>query len=168
MWRTGPIASTAFFSASDSATGDHTHTLTDDDITDIDVTTTAPVVGDLLRYDGTDWIPALIDRYVATADKTVANTTTETTLFGTGEGSLTLPANYLRTGRTIKIDIRGRLAATGNPNRTIKLKLGSTVITSLGPTAIASVSGTVEFRIQLLLTCRAAGASRKSGRRRGS
>lgn len=97
--------------------------------------------------------------FVATADKVVANTVTETSLFGTGVGSLTLPANYLVAGRTVEVEIRGRLAATGNPNRTIRLKLGGTTITSLGPTAIAAVSGTVEFRISLLLTCRTAGAS---------
>jgi hypothetical protein len=41
--------------------------------------------------------------FAATADKTVANTTTETSLVGTGVGTLTLPANCLTAGRSVRV-----------------------------------------------------------------
>lgn len=98
--------------------------------------------------------------FTQTADTTVANTTTETTLFGTGVavgGGLTLPANFFVAGKTIKIHIRGYHSSTGNPNVTFKVKLGSTVVaTGTGVSGNGSTSG---FYFDSEITCRTTGAT---------
>jgi hypothetical protein len=98
------------------------------------------------------------DVFTATAATTVANTVTETTLFGSGEGSLTLAADYFTAGRSLRIHMRGQLGTTGTPTINIKVKLGSTVIASMGATALTGVTD-VEWMLDVLLTCRSAGAS---------
>lgn len=71
---------------------------------------------------------------------TVGNTITETPLNGTGFGSLTLPAKSLSPGTTIKFWAMGYHSASGNPNITVQLKLGTTAILTTG--AVASSNGT--------------------------
>lgn len=63
-----------------------------------------------------------------TATRTITNTTTETSQFSTGVGTLTLPANFFKVGKTIRLMLRGYISTTGTPNATIRIKLGSTVI----------------------------------------
>jgi hypothetical protein len=58
----------------------------------------------------------------------VANTTTETTLFSTGVGTLTLPANFLKVGQTILVKLEGTHGGTANPTLTINCYLGATLI----------------------------------------
>lgn len=75
--------------------------------------------------------------YVTTADGTVANTATETSLIGTGVGSRTLVTNFLSVGRTIRLRAFGRYSTdaitAGNLN--IRFKIGSTTIISTGDIA---------------------------------
>lgn len=66
--------------------------------------------------------------FVQTASATIANSTTETTISSTGVGRLTLPANFFIIGRTIRITGRGFHSSTANPNITLKIKFGSTVM----------------------------------------
>ncbi len=150
-----------------------------DDLSDVDTTTTAPVVDDLLQFDGANYVPVSVgdlvqsagrweqafeirenptDRFTATATKTIANTTTETTLFGTGEGTLTFPADFFVAGESIIVRMKGQLSDTGTPDFTISAKLGSTVIATEGPTALSGISA-AEWTIEIMLTCRSAGAS---------
>mgnify|MGYP001287929233 CR=1 FL=1 len=98
------------------------------------------------------------DLFTATASQTVANTVTETTLLGSGEGSLTLAANFFTAGKALRIHMRGQLGDTGTPTLNVKLKLGSTVIAETGVTSLTGVTG-VEWMLDILLTCRSAGAS---------
>jgi hypothetical protein len=72
--------------------------------------------------------------FSGTADKTVANTTTETSLIPTGVGSVTLPANAFSAGKILKIYLCGRYSTKGTPagNITVILKLGSTTIVTTG------------------------------------
>lgn len=99
-----------------------------------------------------------IDRFGATADKTVENTVTETSLLGVGQGTLTFPADFFTAGSVVRITMRGELSDTGTPDFTLRLKFGSTVIADVGPTALTGVSS-VEWMLDALITCRAAGAS---------
>jgi hypothetical protein len=64
---------------------------------------------------------------VATTVKTTANTTTATTIFGTGVGTLTLPANFAVAGRTVRIRAGG-IYSTDGAGRTIAftMKFGAT------------------------------------------
>jgi hypothetical protein len=67
-----------------------------------------------------------------TADKTVANTTTPTGLFGTGVGSLTLPAGLLAAGSVIRITMTGHYSTTGTPTFTLAVNLGGTELATTG------------------------------------
>ena len=96
--------------------------------------------------------------FTATADKTVGGTNTETTLFGTGVGTLTLPANFFVAGRTIRAQLSGYVSDTGSPTMQVRIKLGSTVIaTALSGALITST--TRPYIVEALLTCRTTGAS---------
>jgi len=97
--------------------------------------------------------------FVETADKTIANTTTETTMFGTGVGSLTLPANFWIVGRTLRIEIHGDFADTGNPTAEVQAYLGSTSCIDSGAITLAGLAGTEEWECVVLMTCRSTGAS---------
>ena len=96
--------------------------------------------------------------FTATADKTVANTTTETSLFGTGVGTLTLPANFFVAGRTIRARVRGYVSDTGSPTMQARVKLGAVVIASVTSGAIIA-TGTRPFVVEAVLTCRTTGAT---------
>lgn len=53
--------------------------------------------------------------WVQTATATVVNTVAETTLLAAGNGNLTLPANFLTVGKTLKFTAMGIHSASGNP-----------------------------------------------------
>lgn len=96
------------------------------------------------------------------AASAVTNTTAETTIVGTvTNGSLTLPANFWRLGKVIRLMVTGTLG-TNSPAHTLNLKVkaGSTVLCSTGAnTPTASLSGRF-FKIEAYLQARSApGAS---------
>lgn len=96
--------------------------------------------------------------YAQTADKTIANTVTETTLIGTGNGSLTINANSVSaTGTIFRFYSSGLYTVTGTPTITFKVKLGSTV---LATTVTSALSGTNKWwEICLTLIVRTTGAT---------
>lgn len=96
-----------------------------------------------------------------TADKTVANTVTETSIVGTGIGTLTLPANFWVAGKTIRITMSGvysTVAVTGD-TVTIKVKYGSTVLASKATTALVTGGSNLFWESEVLVTCRTTGAT---------
>lgn len=98
-------------------------------------------------------------QFAQTADQTIANTTTETTCFGSGVGALTLPANELVVGKTIRIKLVGRISTSATPGSvTVKLKLGSAVIASRTFTPSANLAGR-HLQIEAVITCRSTGVS---------
>jgi hypothetical protein len=104
-------------------------------------------------------VPRVGALFAQTATATVANTVTQTTLVSTGVGSVTLPADYLVAGKTLRVRASGFLSDTGTPNLTMRVKFGTTVIASTGAVAL---NGTISNNVWLLecdITCRAAGAS---------
>ncbi len=93
-----------------------------------------------------------------TSDVTVANTMTETDLNGSGVGTLTLPANILTVGRTVRIAVKGFHSSSGVVTAQVKVKLGSTVILDTG----ANNSGNdtnAGIEVFGLFTCRTTGGS---------
>lgn len=97
--------------------------------------------------------------FVQTASKTVANSTTETTLVSTGEGLTTLPAGFLMPGKCLRVRACGVISTTGTPNLTLRLKIGGATIASTGAVAMAgTVSGNV-WSLDAEITCRTRGAS---------
>lgn len=97
--------------------------------------------------------------FTQTASQTVANTVTETTLFTTGIGSVTLPANFFAIGKDIRIRAKGYFSTTGNPNITFKAKYGSTALVDSGAfTAGAGVANHLWF-VDVVITCRTTGGT---------
>jgi len=93
--------------------------------------------------------------FCGTADATVVNTAAATTIIPTGVGVTTLPANFLKVGKTIRVIITGVCASVVSPNLTVNFNLGGTQI------ATGTLSGTPNssgFIIEATFTCRTAGA----------
>lgn len=95
-----------------------------------------------------------------TADKTIANTITETSGFGSGVGTLTLPANFFVAGKTIRIMARGVYTVSGlGANATVKIKYGSTVLASVATSALLTTGSNNAWAFEALITCRSTGAT---------
>lgn len=99
--------------------------------------------------------------FSSTAIQTVAATTTETTIIGSGSGSLTVPANYLTVGKTIRFSVRG-LYSTPTLNVgsiLIKIKLGGTTLASGTANSLIATSTNLGFAGETLVTCQTIGST---------
>jgi hypothetical protein len=98
---------------------------------------------------------ALAERTVfsQTADQTVANTTTQTSLIGTGVGSLVIPANSLTVGRTLHIKGYGVLAtAASAPTINFSIEGSTASSSTVSPTLTGSMSNAmVEWDIYIVI-----------------
>lgn len=102
--------------------------------------------------------------FIGTADKTIANTSTETTLCASSfVGTKTIPANFLQIGKTFRFYLSGYYStkATTVGSLTFKIKYGSTVIAS-----VVIATGDMELNASNYLwsisgcfTCRTTGAT---------
>lgn len=99
--------------------------------------------------------------FTQTADQTVTNTTTETTILGSGVGTKTLPANFFVAGKTIRLRIGGIYStpAVATPSIIIKVKYGSTTIATVTTSSLLSGASNLEFDGEVLITCRTTGSS---------
>lgn len=97
--------------------------------------------------------------FTQTASTTVANTVTETTLIGSGVGTVTLPANFFVAGKTIRLTVLGIVSDTGTPTLRIRVKLGSTTIGDTGAVALVGTVANDVFQGLYTLTCRTTGAT---------
>ena len=83
--------------------------------------------------------PIMVE-FQQTADETVANTITETTIVGSGVGSFSIPANTMKVGDRFILRAEGLISDTGNPSFNIRIKLGATTILDSGMQNLGSVS----------------------------
>lgn len=98
--------------------------------------------------------------FTQTADKTVTNTVTETSIVGTGVGTATLPANFFVAGKSVRFKIGGVYSTPVSvPSIVVKIKLGSTIIAQVTTTSLLSNASSLEFNGEVTLTCRSTGAS---------
>lgn len=103
--------------------------------------------------------------YTATADKTVANTTTETSLLTTTanmmDSGTTIAANSLYVGRSYQVVIRGAYSTQGilPGNLDIRVKIGGTTVASATIGALIASLTNKGFLITFTLTCRSIGAT---------
>jgi hypothetical protein len=97
--------------------------------------------------------------FTQTADK-VTTANTDTTLFSTGTGTLTLPANFLAAGRMIKVTMAGfvSVADGGAGTKTLNLKLGATSIASGSSIATQTTVANQFWTATAVITCRTTGA----------
>jgi hypothetical protein len=78
-------------------------------------------------------LPVVYGLYSQTANSTiVTNTTTESTLIGTGVGTLTVPANGFTVGDSFRAIFGGVMNAENNETIRIKLKSGSVILLDSG------------------------------------
>lgn len=97
---------------------------------------------------------------IQTATTTVANTVTETTLYGTiGRGTLTIAANTLAVGDTLKLSARGIMSETGTPNINFRVKFGSTEIVSTGNITMSGAMTNDSWILDCEITVLSIGAS---------
>ena len=117
----------------------------------------------VVTYDGTNMQyqspqanpPAPI--FTQTQTVTVANTVTETSLVGTGVGSVTLPANFFTTGKTINLHLWGIHSTVSNANLTVNLKLSGVTVATTGTVTGGNGTNSI-FEMQAIITCRSTGA----------
>jgi len=111
-------------------------------------------------YDGiTRYFEGIL--FSQTADATISNTTTETTLVGTGIGTVTLPANFFVIGRTFRITARGYYGTqlTGAATLRIKGYLGATAILDTTAKAVSANLANRYWEVDAIVTCRTTGAT---------
>jgi hypothetical protein len=97
--------------------------------------------------------------FTQTSSTTVANTTTETSILGTGVGTKTLPINFLVAAKTIRIKIQGYVSNLITPTIQIRVKLGSVVILDTTAVTMTTITGNMRFSVEGEFTCRTTGAS---------
>lgn len=95
--------------------------------------------------------------FTQTADKTFSNTTTETSLIGTGSGTATLPANFWTVGKTVVLEIIG-IFSRGSGNFLFKAKLGASTVATSQNQSPGGATNNVFFG-KVFMTCRSTGAA---------
>ena len=99
-----------------------------------------------------------LNLFTQTADKTIQNTNAETSLFGTGVGSLTIPANLCAVGKSFIVTMAGYYAASiALTTFTLKLKANGAAIATSDALLLAGTSGIL--RIDALMTIRSIGVT---------
>lgn len=95
----------------------------------------------------------------ATSDGTaVANTTTETIIFP----NVTVPANYMQDGRTLRLRAFGKYSTTGTPTMIFTLRWGGTSGTVICKTAACTTPSGVTnaaWDLDVIMTVRSNGAT---------
>lgn len=99
--------------------------------------------------------------FTSTATQTVAATTSETSIIGSGQGTLTLPANYLTPGKSVRFSIRGLYStpALSIGNILVTVKLGGTTLASATANALATTASNLGYEGGCIITCRTAGVT---------
>lgn len=99
--------------------------------------------------------------FTQTSDQTIANTTTETTLIGSGVGTVTLPANFWVAGKTVRIKAYGKYSTDPmlSGNETVKVKIGSTTISTNSGISFGLMETDSYWEAEVIITCRTTGVS---------
>ena len=99
--------------------------------------------------------------FAQTSSVVIVNTTTESTILGSGQGSLSVPADRFRLGGSYRISAGGVMSCLNNTDLTIRLYGGPTGNTLLGtiPTITISTSTGKWWGLECYFTIRALGAA---------
>lgn len=97
-------------------------------------------------------------QYGATATGTVGNTVTETTLIGSGTGSLTIAANAFTAGKSLLLYAWGNMGSTLTPTLQLRGKIGGVTALDTGAVTLPVITGTDLWRLSMYFTCRTTGA----------
>lgn len=103
--------------------------------------------------------PASTGLFTQTANgPTVTATTTESTIIGTGIGSLTIPANAFQVGDSFRVDVMGHISAKNNDTVRIRVKAGSILLGDTGVVTMPNITNK-HFDMSLNFTIRSLGAA---------
>lgn len=99
--------------------------------------------------------------FTQTASGTVTNSTSTTSMTAGGIGTLTLPANFLVAGKTIRFKISGSFGtkAITPGNVTVAFKIGAVIFTFPTISTIIAGGSNDAWDSEVLLTCRTTGVS---------
>lgn len=98
--------------------------------------------------------------FAQTALRTITNSNTPTSIFTTGDGSLTLPANHLTVGKSIRILAWGVYKSSlTNFSANIDFKIGSTTVTTTGIKNFGASQTNEYWFVDIIVTCRSIGSS---------
>jgi len=134
--------------------------LGDDDFFDIDYWNgsafqTAKIKGSIIKSSTSPGI------WSQTADgPLLANTTTETTIIGSGVGSLTIPADTWIKGQSYELRMWGEISAIVNDGMNFSINNGPTKIVDTGGVTFFDIGvggAMIPFEIIMSLTCREVG-----------
>ena len=89
---------------------------------------------------------------------TITNTTTETSIIGTGVGGLIVPANTFQVGSSYHGKIGGVISNQNNDTIIVRIKTGSTILASTG-TITLSTATTQGWECELDFTIATIGAT---------
>jgi len=105
-------------------------------------------------------LPVVYGLYAQTANSaTVTNTTTETTIIGTGVGSLSVPANGFAVGDSFRAILGGAINATNNQTIRIRLRTGSVLLLDSGLQNLGSAVTDDVWSLNVDFTVRQLGAA---------
>jgi hypothetical protein len=96
--------------------------------------------------------------FAATSTVTIANTGVETSLVGSGVGSMTLPANFLTAGKTIVVRVLGFHSSTATPTVRIKLKIQGVTVLDTGAQSTNNGTNT-SIEVMAVVNCYTTGTS---------
>lgn len=97
--------------------------------------------------------------YTQTSDSTtITNTTTETSLIGTGLGTLSIPANGFQIGDSFRVVMGGRLSNNNNQDLTLRVKSGSVILADSGLQSLTTHNDDA-FKIEIDFTIRNIGTT---------
>lgn len=108
--------------------------------------------------EGIKWvgnIPKVL--FMQTADATHNASLTETTILGTGVGSLTLPAGYLAVGSSLLVNMGGYFSLAAGTVQ-FRLKLGGVEV-AISSATTTGVVGPIGWNAGFVITCRSTGGS---------
>jgi hypothetical protein len=98
--------------------------------------------------------------FVGTANASVSNTTTETSLMPSGQGSLTLGANFFSVGRVLRFQAKGLFSTAIVPGTlNLRFKLGSVTVMLTGAQTPTGALDQTVWEVNGLVACRTTGAS---------
>jgi len=91
----------------------------------------------------------------------VSNSTAETNVIATGSGTITIPANFMQPGKTIRVRASGTyISTTTATTLTVKFKIGNTVIASSANITMPSTQSNYQmWAFGIAPTIRSGGAS---------
>jgi hypothetical protein len=100
--------------------------------------------------------------YSQTADGVMTGTTSETSIINTSGavGTLTLPANFLVAGKTLRVTIAGTFSTgTTGGNSQLRLKLGTTTVFDSTNITMPNNQTNGGYQAEILLSCRSTGVT---------